>query len=398
MKNFLITSLTAIALFTFGACSDVDLENNLNTQKELNAKSINEQPYIEGDASQQEEANEKLTKILKSFGTTFNHLKREIPNYPDYYGGGYITENGSLVVYIHGDVSKGQEKLSTIIGGGNVEFKKADYSYAHLTSIMDQLNEVLSREKGSALLDNLTSYALMDRDNRIVVELLNLNETSISTVKKLSSNSSALVFKQSQGKLKLEVNLNPGCGEVYTISPPSAGSFGFRARRISDSRVGMVTSGHVIGLGLNTYYNGSIIGVCSASQESGTIDAAFIPISNLASFTPTNTLCGTSNTLSTTTSQPGVGTTINKIGVETNATSGTILSTNASVPSGGIIISNLTSANYLSADGDSGGIVYSYLSSTGVRPTVGIHMGVIGSTRYFCKADEVLSTFGLTRY
>lgn len=102
--------------------------------------------------------------------------------------------------------------------------------------------------------------------------------------------------------------------------------------------------------------------------------------------------------MSTTTTLPGAGTTVNKIGQSTGATSGTIISTNVSVIGGtGSTITNMTSANYTSAGGDSGGPVYTYISSTGTRPTAGIHMGASGSTRYFTKASNILSTFGISR-
>jgi hypothetical protein len=60
-------------------------------------------------------------------------------------------------------------------------------------------------------------------------------------------------------------------------------------------------------------------------------------------------------------------------------------------------LTNLTTANYSAAGGDSGGIVY-YLNSAGTRYTAGIHSGASSSTRYFVKAAQINSALGTTRY
>lgn len=134
-------------------------------------------------------------------------------------------------------------------------------------------------------------------------------------------------------------------------------------------------------------------------NQSGNADAAFCAITN-SDYSPTNTLSGTSNTLSTTISEPGVGTVINKIGMKTGHTSGKVLSTNVTITfSSGATISNLTSADYESGPGDSGCVVYSYIGSTGARLTLGIHTGASGSgTRYYTKANEVNAALGTSRY
>lgn len=51
-------------------------------------------------------------------------------------------------------------------------------------------------------------------------------------------------------------------------------------------------------------------------------------------------------------------------------------------------------------DGDSGAIVYSYVSSTGYRYTLGIHQGAStdGKTAHFCKADLINQKLGIFRY
>lgn len=103
-------------------------------------------------------------------------------------------------------------------------------------------------------------------------------------------------------------------------------------------------------------------------------------------------------TLSTTISEPGVGTVINKRGMKTDATSGKVVSTNASWTINGVTFTNLTSATYDSDNGDSGGIVYSYVSSTGTRLTLGVHKGRKDGNAHYVKANELNRSLGTSRY
>lgn len=399
MKNLL--SLFAImAVLTFSGCSDSASLENPDSIEKTEAK-MSSRSSAEADASHQWEANVKLSKLLESFGKTVNRFKEEVPNYPAYYGGSYITENGTLVVYLSADFEQSKQKVSSIIGEGNIDFKAAKYSYSYLSDIMDQLNEFVLNKKDAAAIRNFNAFALMDRENKIIVDLHEYSDASIKNFKRYVSAAEGISFKKSEGEMVLEATLNPGCKAALNTAGTSYGSYGFAAKRNSDGKVGMVTAGHVINAGQTLYEGSTAIGVCSVRQISGSIDASFIPITNPTTYIPSNTLCGTaSDVLSTSTSLPGVGTVVNKRGATTGYTSGTILSTNATwtSPTSGNTLTNITTANYVSDGGDSGGIVYTYISSSGTRPTVGTHIGAIGSTRYYTKASLILSALGLSRY
>ena len=60
----------------------------------------------------------------------------------------------------------------------------------------------------------------------------------------------------------------------------------------------------------------------------------------------------------------------------------------------------MTTAKYTSSGGDSGGIIYTYISSSNIRYTVGIHKGTttISGVKAFTKADLALNALGLERY
>lgn len=347
--------------------------------------------YDSNFLTKQENSYLNYEKLMRSFNTS----KSDNTIYPEYYGGSYIDDNGDLVVYIkEAEISKAAslQNISQVLETKDFIVKSANYSYNELNSFMDTLNSFKLKNPNDSVSNNFNIYWLSDRDNNIVVELNEMSEEQINRFKKTVIDSPIITFKASSGTPVKEVNVNPG----QKISTSTAnGSMGYRAKK--NNVVGIVTAGHLASLNTTININGTNIGKVTARQESGSVDAAFVEITN-SSYTPTNTLNGTTNTLSTTTSKPGVGTVINKLGFSTGATTGKVLSTNVTVTLDGITHTNLTSADYSSSGGDSGGIVYSYVSSTNTRYTLGIHCAAVGSTRYYIKADEINSVLGTSRY
>lgn len=315
--------------------------------------------------------------------------------YPDYYGGSYIDDGGDLVIYIKGGGTSeivSQQDINTVLEEKDYLVRAAKYSYNELNSVMDILNSYKLENPNDPIACNFNIFWLSDRFNNIVVELDEINEEQIELFKENVLDSPMITFKESSGIPVKEVNIYPG----QQISTSSAhGSMGYRAK--INEIVGIITAGHLAPVNTTININGTNIGTVIVRQESGSVDAEFVEITN-SNYTPTNTLNGTTNTLSTTTSQPGAGTVINKSGFATGATSGRVLDTNVTVTLDGITHTNLTSADYSSGAGDSGGIVYSYISATNTRYTLGIHCAAVGSTRYYIKADEINTSFGASRY
>ena len=337
----------------------------------------------------QSKASESYLKLNESFGKV---EERKADDYPEYYGGSFINYDGKLVIYVKGDIADHKNDFVKKVGNDDIIFEPCKFSFKELTQTMDTINAYKLKNADSPICANINSYAFMDGENRIVVQLDEYNDEQIAAFKKQIVDSPAIEFKQAIGKFQDEINVNPGSS---ITSGGSGGSVGYRARRNGVN--GIITAGHLAALNADVQKNGTTFARCTARQYSGSVDASFCEITN-SNYTPTNTLEGTSNTLSTTISEPGAGTVINKIGAATGHTSGKIISTNASVTVGGVTFTNLTSADYGSASGDSGCIVYSYISSTNTRLTLGIHKGALGSTRYYVKANQINSALGTSRY
>lgn len=339
--------------------------------------------------NEQGKASDAYSKLNESFGKV---EERKADDYPDYYGGSFTNKNGKLVVYVKGDVDKYKKDFINRAGIDDIVFETCEYSFKDLTKIIDNINAYKLKNKDSLIAKNFNCYALMDAENRMVVELDECNDEQIAAFKKQVVDSPAIEFKQASNKLKVEINVNPG--SQISVYNGSSGSMGYRARK--NGQNGLVTAAHLAWQDCYIYFNGVNIATCTTRQNSGSVDAAFCKITN-SNYIPSNIINGTSNTLSTTISEPGVGTVINKVGASTGHTSGTIISTNATATTDmGVTLTNLTSANYSSAAGDSGCIVYSVVGSS--RYTLGTHVGAAGSTRYFTKANQINSALGVSRY
>lgn len=394
--KFIYLTVLALAL-SFNSCSDSMREDLVTNKHELNISTLKKGESSEADSDFQMNANLSLEKINNHFSmNTLN--KSDAIDYPDYYGGAYINDSGKLVVLIKGSPNRYKKNIEDIIGNQEVEFIACKNSYKNLNSIMKSLNSYKSNppSSNSTSSKNFNLFHLDDVSNNIVVYLDNDSDANKKEFKKFVYNSNAIIFKKKVGDFVYNSTIYTG---DRITSPQGAGSMGFRAKN-SAGEEGIVTAGHVINQYQTLSYGGSPIGICTVSKVVATYDAAFIPITEPYLNMATNTIIGTTNVLSTATSSPGIGTLVNKVGQSTGSTSGKILSTNASVTANGITHTNLTSANYTSAAGDSGGIVYSYVSSTNTRYTLGIHTGeyLAEGIRYYSKASNILSGLNITRY
>lgn len=352
----------------------------------------NEPEYT--DVGIQESACEAYDELMNSFPQSRSTGEKV---YPDYYGGSYINDFGQLVMYVT-DTTNTPAVLSDN-DSSTVIYQQCDYSYSELNDLMDILNSYKLQNPDDSIAQNFNHYALLDAENRIEVSLDDYSETRIQEFKENVSASDAIIFAEAEAPME-KYALNPG-GKVSSHSYGdyySVGSIGYRATR--NGKKGIVTAGHVIGANKSLYQGvgESVIGTCLVSvEDNASYDAAFCEITDTSSLS--NTLYGTSNVLSTTISEPGVGTLVNKIGSSTGHTSGKITSINATITySDGTTLTNMTEVALGSEGGDSGGIFYSYVSSANKRYTLGILTGGNGTTASYSKANEINRGLGTSRY
>ena len=343
MKIYLTNLLLLIASIAFFACNNSEVQNR---PIYIETPIFNPE---EVSMDEQMEANEILSEISEFKTSKSKSL------YDEYYGGGFMDKNGFLTIMVKGDTALGKKIVDKKRNNGKIKFVKCKYSLAELNAVDDSITSYVQNNKNATSL-NLTLWFANEMTNTVEVYLLDTTKTAVDDFKAKITDSPMVKFMQGEPfeeeKTTLccdsKISLDVSTGNVME---PLYGSFAFRAReKNGQRRIGMVTAAHVISTGECAYLGDNNIGLCIQSVLSGKIDAAFIAINDLKNYEPSNYITDVYNILSISTSNPGIGTIVNKYGAKTKHTTGTIVSTNGKVQaSNGNTLTNMTFANYESA-------------------------------------------------
>lgn len=362
MKKRLFFILALASFFAISSCSSDDFIQEDSTEQVVN------------NSDKNAKAREAGKKILDSFGMTRSQSLND-DGYPDYYGGGYINDNGKLVVYIKGDIEANTVKLSKGVKDDAVVYIQGNYSYKELKSLLNRITSYIESNHESLIAKNIKCYYLNDFGNNVVVELEECSNTDVDAFNTEVIHSSGIVFKKSTRRFTPH-SLSPGDALEYS-------SVGYRARRWGTQ--GVVTAGHAYGTGETVRSaNGQNIGYCDYSIKQGTVDAAFIVITNYSYLPDNGNLTGEEFNI-------WAGDNVTKLGKVISQSSGYIQSTSINVNSSGVLLTDMAEATYLSAPGDSGGTVY----LNGSRKVVGIHQGSASFTAIFCKVSNISSRLNI---
>ena len=104
--------------------------------------------------------------------------------YPDYLGGTYVTESGTMVVLLADDTEANRNAILSIVGQDeDVRFEQATYSYGYLTTLMGRLADGMTDGSLSCVL-----YAsLDDRENRIQVYVSSASDAELLALSALDT-------------------------------------------------------------------------------------------------------------------------------------------------------------------------------------------------------------------
>lgn len=313
-------------------------------------------------------------------------LKSE--DYPNYYGGSYLNDDGKLVIYAVGNIADCQSRIGEIIeNNDDYILKQALYSYKEILELKEQFDDLEMTEEQEEIFANITAYGPNEKDNLLMVEMNILDKARISKFKQLVSDSEMIVFKKGDFS-ETQTTTRPGQGVRNSQSGRS--TLTIRARRNPGSGpMGFIMSGH------GTRHLGEIIrnlsntniGTIEMRHWAGNMDAAFCQI---RTGTLSNQLIQNNMALGPATTTAPVNTSVFLAGDTSGIRSGTVAATNLTVTVSGVRMTGLSRASYTSAGGDSGGPIYRTVS--GNRPIVGNH---IASNGHFGLIGAILSRFNV---
>ena len=398
MKNYLFI-IFALILFS---CTSEEIgfieDNDLTSSTRMaTVDEVEELELTQGALDYLKVVDALIPKVLKATDEV---------KYPDYYGGASINDKGRLIILVTEKPGYYKQIFRKIIGHKDLDVRKCEYSLNQLKDCMKAVD--LSRDNNPECFSDISNlYYISDSKNKVIVTLKKFNEAGIEEFKSKVNNFKGIEFAESEGELYLAAELNPGM-PILMIHPQKTGgsSMGFRDRK--NGVPGMVVSGHASLNGGNYFTdNGPVdfFGTCSVPIIGGPVDCAFVPVDV---GTPSNKIFGSQNILSAQTNSPGEGTFVNFRG-RYIANGGTIYDTGASAtfkdkdnPSREYKYTNLTSVNLATPvqNGDSGGIVYSYVSSTNTRYNLGNIVGYASESgrSFYGKTSYIVSYLGVTLY
>ncbi|MCL1990002.1 MAG: S1 family peptidase [Defluviitaleaceae bacterium] len=317
----------------------------------------------------------------------------EADDYPDYYGGAFINDEGKLVIYVVGDLVEAQAKVAKVIENDEAYvLKQALYSYKELLELKETFDFLEKTDEQVEVFANVTAYGPLEKDNLLMVEMNVLDQAKISQFKAFVSDSDMIVFRQGEF-IENQATVHPGQG---VFNPQNGRStLTTRARQNSgNGPVGFIMSGHGVNQVGHTIRNGSaanatVLGQVTLRQWSGNIDAAFCQRTNNA-VSLSDQIFQNGLALGPSITTAPVGTSVFIAGSSSGVQTGTVAATNLTVSVSGVVMNGLSRASYSSQGGDSGGPIYRTIS--GVRPIAGNH---IASNGHFGLISPILNQFNL---
>lgn len=380
-----------------------------------------------------EEIDTKQDEAFNEYVKIINNFKKSKSNYEDYFAGAYLNDDKELVILL---TEEGLNKQITF--NNNVIIQKATYSVKELNNTYEAIKKRLESNQNKDWFSNFTGVGISNKDNAVVVYLVDLNDDMIKEFEKSILKSDLVIFEQ-RDRIVLDeptisgddpLNIATDSTATFSSSKLALGSkilkhksgtqwlqysVGFRAKcKIgSVNYLGFVTAGHNMVNNVDIYdgsYN--LIGQTKAVKFNSKVDATFVHTSKIS--VSSQGFEGTyinSDRYYTDKTFPGVdsldGFGICKIGSAGDWNGGVVLNSSftANYDMGNNtnhILYDTILANFDSEEGDSGGIIYMPFNENGksVRMVVGIVSGKDKGKKQtiICKVKTIMDNLNVTPY
>lgn len=329
-------------------------------------------------------------KLMDSFSNK-SIAKSNSINYPDYYGGAYIRDSGELVI-LTTESGDSQRSLNMI----NATIVPAEYSLNELEEINNTIINYMENHKSEEWISNISGFGVFEEDNRVIVSFASLTDNVKKTFENNIIKSDAIIFNEKE-MMQTQTAVSLGSKAYYqNSSTQSYFSVGFRAKSGAYGN-GFVTCGHGMSAGKRVYTpDGNPAGTISMISYNQGVDASFVKSESQAPV-QTKTTSGVNIVGNHYVVNYPTGATVKKIGYATGLTTGKIKSSNyTSRTDDGMTVNHTVLADYRSANGDSGGLVYMVVNGDSIP--AGVHRAGNGSSSAFCKVQRIIDSLDVTPY
>lgn len=237
--------------------------------------------------------------------------------YPNYYSGGYISDNDELVILVTKGfkTDKIKQEFQTRSKSSNIILKECNYSFNELSALNDSLSNIYCNNPDLVNKLGWISVGITPESNRVSVYLRDCSDKFIQEFKSEISNSQMIEFEEMDyldydvkleeiadsivSKAKATVPKNVHAGSLISrigkathegkiVNAILQGSVGFRA--MIGNTHGFITAAHCapeVNMKFNFQKTKDSLGIVSKTAISQKVDAAFVSV-NYNSFYPTN--------------------------------------------------------------------------------------------------------------
>lgn len=117
-------------------------------------------------------------------------------NYPTYYAGRYVDEQGNNVVLLKVDTKENRQKICTLLGitESKTKFETAKYSYEYLTELQDKIGTKMIEKE----FPFVTSSSIIEDKNWIEIQVTTNKESELKKIRELDTIGGAISIRYSK--------------------------------------------------------------------------------------------------------------------------------------------------------------------------------------------------------
>lgn len=406
----LIGQMNRNVTYTIKASSISDtLSGEEALEKRYNEKKADQE--ILGLQSISPEKEDAIFSLDDEFGTVDMDSKNS-----KNYAGLYLNSHQEIVVQVTSKNNDIMQRVEKNMNGEKAVVREVKYSLNQLKQQMKLIEEfyekrfLIAKGEEKEILQSIKAFYIDVEKNAVVVRIKENNIYKENYVRNHVGGKVTLLFENTKYDNKEVTSLSSGQGiRVDSQNGYCAVcSIGYRVWWPNSSghpEYGFITCAHGLEIGQGVYTSNhfsdsNYIGYVCNRKYGDNVDASVVLVQN-NSYNMANHIYGTSSYLTDGMFYPSVyqGMSVGKVGQTTGCTYGTVTAPVLSVTTlDGITISDCFETTNLAANGDSGGVAFTYDSSTYVTAIDGITRSTNGVHSHYVKYMNIYNAFGTNAY